>query len=385
MKLESISYTEFPDTLQVWRLEEVTLGDRNLLVGKNAAGKSRTLNIIGALSQHLAGERSIANSGIFLARFRDDANTIVYRLETETEEVIAESVEVNGVVKLKRWKGGQGEIWAEKENKQLDFQTPPTQLAVVARQDAIQHTFLLPLAEWGKSLRHYHFGTALGKHSFVMVVEGAKVGQPNERDADTVVALFRKGEKEFEKKFVQDILDDMMSIDYPLTSISTGRPLSVRFEGAIPVEPIGIVVQEQNLPGLTDQHSMSQGMFRALSLIIHLNYAINVGRGTCVLIDDIGEGLDFDRSCRLIDLLRRKAEAAGIQLIMATNDRFVMNRVPLKEWSVLFRTRNIVQAKNYHNSREAFEEFEFTGLNNFDFFATDYLVETPEEEIAGRE
>jgi hypothetical protein len=48
-----------------------------------------------------------------------------------------------------------------------------------------------------------------------------------------------------------------------------------------------------------------------------------------ILIDDIGEGLDFDRSSRLIKLLIEIAEKnENIRLIMSTNDRFVMNAVP---------------------------------------------------------
>jgi ABC-type lipoprotein export system ATPase subunit len=49
---------------------------------------------------------------------------------------------------------------------------------------------------------------------------------------------------------------------------------------------------------------------------------------TCVLIDDIGEGLDYERSSNLIKLLLKKMKKESIQLIMSTNDRFVMNNIP---------------------------------------------------------
>jgi hypothetical protein len=98
-------------------------------------------------------------------------------------------------------------------------------------------------------------------------------------------------------------------------------------------------------------------------------------KATCVLIDDIGEGLDFDRSCSLIDVLRRKAQESAVQLIMATNDRFVMNKVPLEEWSVFVREGNRVRVRNYENSKAVFDEFKFTGLSNFDFLATDFVNE----------
>jgi len=67
-------------------------------------------------------------------------------------------------------------------------------------------------------------------------------------------------------------------------------------------------VREADLPGITDQHSMSQGMFRALSIIVQVNYSVLADTPSCILIDDIGEGLDFERSCDLIDVLMSKAQ-----------------------------------------------------------------------------
>ena len=97
-------------------------------------------------------------------------------------------------------------------------------------------------------------------------------------------------------------------------------------------------VKEKGLKARTDQPVMSQGMFRVLSLLTLTNYLILTKKAGCIIVDDVGEGIDFDRSCLLIDLFRHKAEHSAIQFIAATNDRFVMNKVPLEEWSVLQRT-----------------------------------------------
>lgn len=129
---------------------------------------------------------------------------------------------------------------------------------------------------------------------------------------------------------------------------------------------------------------MSQGMFRALSILIQVNYARLADRSYCILIDDIGEGLDFDRSARLIELLRDKATASSFQLIMATNDRFVMDHVPLEEWTVLQRQGSHVRVLNNANSRDLFEDFKFTGLSNFSFLETDF-ARGPIEEAAAHE
>ncbi|HHC24191.1 MAG TPA: hypothetical protein ENK58_02070 [Desulfobacterales bacterium] len=54
----------------------------------------------------------------------------------------------------------------------------------------------------------------------------------------------------------------------------------------------GLNVQETELDEGTDQTEMSQGMFRALSLLIQLNYSLLADITGCILI---GEGLDHER------------------------------------------------------------------------------------------
>jgi hypothetical protein len=137
--------------------------------------------------------------------------------------------------------------------------------------------------------------------------------------------------------------------------------------------PVVLVVKEKSLSAPTEQFAISQGMFRALSVIINIQYAINEDIPSCVIIDDIGEGLDFDRSCRLIEIVRSSSIDSNIQLIMSTNDKFVMNNVPMSEWSVLVRNGGRISVRNEHNSKQLFDAFKYTGLNNFDFLALDFI------------
>ena len=52
-----------------------------------------------------------------------------------------------------------------------------------------------------------------------------------------------------------------------------------------------------------------------------------------------------------------------------------MNEVPLESWTILQRLPGKTTVYNYRNSKRIFDEFRFTGLNNFDFFATDFIHE----------
>jgi AAA15 family ATPase/GTPase len=104
-----------------------------------------------------------------------------------------------------------------------------------------------------------------------------------------------------------------------------------------PIPVFGLGVQEVDIEAVTDQKEMSQGMFRALSLLVQLNFSLLSKIPSCILIDDIGEGLDYERSKSLIDLIIEKVKGSSVQVIMTTNDRFVMNNIPLEYWSVIHR------------------------------------------------
>jgi hypothetical protein len=57
-----------------------------------------------------------------------------------------------------------------------------------------------------------------------------------------------------------------------------------------------------------------------------------------------------------------------------------MNIVPLENWSIIHRTAKKSVVFNIHNSKEKFDEFAFTGLNNFDFFGTEFYLNGFEEQ-----
>jgi ABC-type transport system involved in cytochrome bd biosynthesis fused ATPase/permease subunit len=97
---------------------------------------------------------------------------------------------------------------------------------------------------------------------------------------------------------------------------------------------------------------------------------------SCILIDDIGEGLDYERSTKLIKLIVDKAKGKSIQLIMATNDRFIINNIPLQYCTIAHRFGNNTVCANHRNSKKVFKEFEQTGLNNFDFFSSNYFLKS---------
>ena len=382
MRLTKIEYVEFPNDSREWRLQPLEVGDVNLVVGKNSAGKSRVLNIIVLISRLVSNRQKPSFfSTEWNCWFEDDGTKYFYELKVADRNVTKERLTRNGDELIDRGADGSGTIYSEK-TAIGEFQTPTTDLAVVNRRDNKNHPFLEKLHDWGMSVFSYVFSTMLPPQAFAMMANAAEV---NLYDQNSVVAVYNLGVREFGQSFLDAIIKDMSRLGYPLNSVSAANPT---FMQPIPAGLLGMSVQESDLQCPTEQMNMSQGMFRALSVLIQFNYASMSSKAGCVIVDDIGEGLDYERSCDLIDVLTAKASPdttrpAKVQLILSTNDRFVMNRVPLQSWTLLKRKSGVVSVYNYANHKRHFDDFKFTGMNNFDFFATDFLGEELEKTSEG--
>jgi hypothetical protein len=210
---------------------------------------------------------------------------------------------------------------------------------------------------------------------------GKEIGEKNtilHGNSDNSVEVFVVGQLEFDHEFNKRILSAMNSLGYDLDDIDVKQRLFSSLN--VRLEDYTLFASEKDRNAVVTQNAMSQGMFRALSIIIHLTYHAMMKTPATILIDDIGEGLDYDRSTKLIKLLIKLAEKNdNIQLIMSTNDRFVMNNVPLKYWQVIQRSGGECAVFNYQNGKEKFDEFKYMGLNNFDFLATDFINTTWEK------
>ncbi len=374
MILNQFEYSEFDGLPIKWLLKPFMLEKVNLLVGKNATGKINTLHKIVWLANMLAGvQPQLLNSGNYNVEFSDNGEIYHYELKLSAQNVSSEKLTIGEKTMFSRGRDGKGKIVAEQYLKPMKFQLSPNQLVVVSKRDIIQHPYLEKLFIWANGLRFYEFGTSLGRDTF-MITNNTNNINVNPRNTNSVVALYVKGEQDF-SQFREQIIASMKEIGYDIGDIRvSANPALVP---PIPLDPnsypLMLYVVEKTSKVAFFQNQMSQGMFRAFSLITQLTYNVLSKSSSTVLIDDIGEGLDFERSSGIIKLITRLAEKSGTQLIMSTNDRFVMNNVSLEYWQVIQRTGGECKVFNYQNSKEKFDEFEYTGLSNFDFLKTDFI------------
>lgn len=373
MYLQSFTFRENAGQNIEWLIDNVSLGEINLVVGKNSSGKTRTLNALSDLVSMLTGKGTDASGPVsYELLFKNSESFMKYDLEYDLETIHSERLYVDEELVMERGEGGKGKIKYEATpgSIYLEFEIPHDQLACYAKRDRLQHPFIEIIHGWAISLRRFDFSGDLGKSRYALKSSFEAREMDWSETSNSLVPAISVAEEEF-PKFHEQVLKDMQQIGYDLKDFGIIH-FSERF-GGTSQDRFAVYTTEKGLEKQVTQRDMSQGMFRAFSVLVQVNYYILSGNKGFVIIDDIGEGLDFSRAKQLVQVLITKAGEARIQLIMSTNDSFIMNAVDIEHWAVIMREGHKISLYNYANSKEIFEEFKFTGLNNFDFYASEFF------------
>lgn len=378
MYINKLIYSEYKGKAQEWILKECNFKKINLIVGINSTGKTRLLNIINGFKRIFLNKDTILNSN-YETYFTENEDNYKYEYRSNDLKILHESLYMNDKCLFERDSNGEGKIFTQTISKNLEFKVPNTLSIIGLKRDEKQYPFLESLYNWVSHLSYYRFGSSLNKGTL-----GGKLDETLSEESlhsTQTLMILSYSLKNYGEEFKQDIINDMEMIGYEIEDIGLENPdgVAIKGEALIDLKKIRVLfVKEKSIKCKINQLSMSQGMYRALVLIIELNYhKFNLNNNknrkiNTVLIDDIGEGLDYDRSKKLINLIIHKSKEIDIQIIMSTNDRFVMNNIPLEHWIILERNKNICTTLDYENSKDKFEKFELTGLSNFDFFSSKY-------------
>lgn len=305
MTLKSLTYSEFEDDPRHWSIEHTEFEGINLMVGRNSTGKTRILNVIFSICRIISGVHTKAfNSGNFFIEVELDEKLYSYEISFQKAKVIQESLLVDGVERLSRDAVGEGLVYFASEDKSIPFQIDPEVIAIQNKNDRLQHPFINDLAQWASSVRLYNFGSDFGKSRLMQQPTAdltGSVGLVAIIDADNTVGAYINGYQRFNQEFDKAIIRDMGKLGYHLEEVAA-EPLDQLGLG-LPASLLGLITVERDLGLLRNpQMGMSQGMFRAMALIIHINLAIFSKEQKLLLIDDIGEGLDYERATEIIDL-----------------------------------------------------------------------------------
>jgi energy-coupling factor transporter ATP-binding protein EcfA2 len=372
MSLTSLRYSEFKGEERFWEMKECDFQDFNLVVGRNATGKTRFINVLVGLIKILTGRQTDAySSGSYKATLALAEKVYIFEIEFKDGKVVKEVLSVGGAKMLIRNRDGVGKIFYERLDSFIDFHVDEKVIAFQQRVDELQHPFIAEVAKWALGARAFFFNTSFSNTTVRPLTHLQEAMQrTNDVTEQDVVGTYFRAYGLYSDPFDVAIKRDMKKLGYHLTDVGITDVKLIGQKHNISETLIGVFATEKGIDINLPSSQMSQGMFRALGLIIYMNAVTFAGDHTIVLVDDIGEGLDYERSVALIDVLREHSSKGKIQVITTTNDRFVMNRVPLENWVILRRRKSTVRAFTERNSREIFNNFRYMGLSNFDLFSS---------------
>lgn len=338
-----------------WKLNQIQLQEVNLLVGKNAVGKSKTINsLANAISYILQVEDNKIESD-FIASFifESEEESIIYHFSCVNRKITSE-------VLGKITKEGKRTLLLERNNgvtllHNAPINPPDDKLVLHVRRDTIQYPYFEKIISWAENVCGHRFNELeyAGDYSTKSNISKA------DRNLYEIV-------KSLSPESIQRVVNQANQLGYPIEQIVPFEHESGSFEV--------VIFHEKDIQQGLLYFQLSKGMFRTLYLLIYMEYLASIKKPSLLLVDDLCEGLDYDRSTQLGRMIYGFCLEHGIQLIASSNDSFLMDVVDLKYWNLLQRKGNEVEGINHITHPELFDDFEFTGLSNFDLFSSDYIA-----------
>ena len=323
-----------------WELTEMNaIQATNLLVGKNAAGKTRTIRALQNVTSYMRMETFLFQEGIFKAKMQfvdpEDASwNMTYLFEIEKGDVKAEQLTVCGKTLIKRD--------AQKTLLNGDIINPPKE----------EYPDVEALMEWAEGVIAISCSD-INPYTILNV----KPGYINPIPFSALVEALSKDDK-------KTVIDEAKRLGYEIMDIAL-----VNANGEIKL----VAVKERNIQSGILDFQLSSGMIRVLYILCFLEYVKHERTHSMLLIDDLGEGLDYSRAIHLGRKVFEVCEQENMQLIASSNESFLMDVVDIAKWQIVRRNNSKLSVINQTNMPGLFDEFRMTGLSNFDLFSSDFI------------
>ena len=335
-----------------WELTDMNaLQLTNLLVGKNASGKTRTIRALQNVTNFLQMKPIVFGDADFKAKlaFSDPQTAgrgMVYSFEISQGKVAAETMTVGGKQLIKR-----------DTEKTLFMGTainpPAEKLVAQVRRDRAAYPEVEALMEWAEGVI---FISCSNINPFTVILGNAST-IVNPLPFSTLVDSLTNAEK-------KQVIATAKRLGYEVVDLSTVKANS---------EMKFVAVNERYVKSNVMDFQLSSGMMRVLYILCFLEYVKHTDKHSLLLIDDLGEGLDYNRATLLGRKVFETCEREHLQMVASSNDSFMMDVVDISKWQILRRKNSKLSVLNPTNTPKLFEAFRMTGLSNFDLFSSDFI------------
>lgn len=336
--------TDFSYKRDHWNLLGIHLHDTNLLVGPNAVGKSKSLRAISRVADAISG-REFLRSTSFSTKLslRDGETNYYYAFSILNGIITSEMLKVAEEIVISR-EGEKAMFYGEEVNP------PMTRLLLGSRRDTERYVEIEKLMRFFESVSLF---------SFSSISPGKKVQDPITIGGFDIAGLFSDLSVDDRKV----IIDQLNKLGFKVGDLHPIRAMSSTL----------LAMKEDGVGSEFVMWAFSTGLIRIVALLTYLFHLSNDNNGGLILIDDLGEGLDYHRSTKLGKFICEYCKQKGIQIILTTNDSFLMNVIDIDNWNILSRRGSIVSAMSRDTDPAIFAEFKLTGLSNYDLFRSDFI------------
>ena len=365
--LESLTYKEKyfhkqSETILRWELEGLKLRQFTLIAGLNTAGKTRTCNVIKNTLKKIVQPMKGLEVGETDIVFKTSKNK-TYRLIISIKENknLDRNITAEELYQVYQQEEkplfDRTKLYDNRSRRDVEYTPPDDSLTFHARRDKKSYPYLEEIIEASKRFHFLDFRRPRAEITKHPLPEGRL---PNEFDSSLTPLLF---EELVDDKKKGVILSDLESLGYFIKNISV-KSIQVE-EFKVPL----IFFDEEGVGGIYDYTQASEGMVKVIFLIVALNL---IEKGSCLLIDNIGDGLDYKRSMDIVPILEKASEDK--QIILCTNNEILLNQTDIRNWNILYREGYKVKAFNYENNRDQLLKFSETGLSNYEYFKSEYFL-----------
>jgi len=351
IKIDYLSFLmkliEFSHKAGDWEINNLVLGDVNLIVGENATGKSKTLDAILNFQKLIIKKFDFIYEKKYWWRvccLTDNNTKIEYEIRINDKTIKAETLKVNGKTLIKR-KIDNCNIFSVKESKFISISPPKKELVINVRRDIQEFPEFEHILRWADFSKNYNF------FKFDNIEDETGIAR---------FFTFLNGKQQLK------VISICKKVGFNFMEI---EPEHAGYDSLV------LRFKEPDVKYRISFSNLSQGMKRAIGLIIDLELRVNSVPDIkeTLIIDDLGEGLDYKKATNLGKYIFKRCKEAGIQLIATSNDNFLMDVIDLEHWNILTRKGSKVSAINKTTHPKIFEDFMFTGLSNFSLLTSDYL------------
>jgi predicted ATP-dependent endonuclease of OLD family len=367
MKLkELVNFTENKSTKNAnqWSIEGVKLGDINLIVGMNTSGKSRLVNVLTNLALTISGNRAPAEGYWKVLFSSDDEKEIEYELHIDDKGMVQTE-------KLTNVSDGQALLVRDSQNKTIysvaikdnqQIEPPDNQLTINVRRDKLEYPVLEELYQWANHLYSFKIANLLPEN--LAAAPESFSGDALKGGFDLMPTIYASLDSDAQSRLKKNL--DKLNFGVENIEVKElenfNLPIKAKFMHWI----------QRGVKYPIPQFNISNGLLRAFGILLVLEVASRGDYYQTVLIDDVAEGLDYERARILYQILNERKDD-NLQIILTSNSQVLMDGIDVKYWNILVRKGSQVKSYNYSNSKKKFDDFESTGLNNFSLFTSDIM------------